>query len=317
MKISIIIPCYNEAESITLLLEQIQVVMDRDLPDYFFEIIVIDDGSIDGTVNALKKFAFNFELKIIIFHQNSGKSLALMSGFKYATGDFIISMDGDLQDSPDDIPRFIKKLLSGYDLVSGWRKSRRDSMVRKIGSKVYNWTIHALTGMKIHDQNSGFKAYRAELVKRLYVYGQFHRYLPLQAYLLGARVDEIVIKNNYRLFGSSKYKTFRYQGLFDLMSVLFTFKFLHSPLHFFGSIGFMLIIPGTITLLYLLINHLLFVTGIGGVLLVDRPMLFLATVLILIGSNITLTGFVCDFILHHDLRKNIDIILASTIKKIE
>jgi len=313
VEISVVVPCYNEEESIPQLCNEIHdSLINFGVTKNEFEIIIVNDGSSDGTRKQVKDLIIKHEnIKLISFRNNKGKSLALMAGFKASLGRIIVTMDGDLQDSSSDIPKLIAKLNEGYDLVSGWREKRRDSTFRKLGSKIYNISISLLTTLKIHDQNSGMKVYRKHLVQKLHVYGQFHRYLPLQAHLLGFRVGEVAVENFDRKYGASKYRALRYEGLFDLLSVLFIFKFSLSPLHFFGVIALALIIPSLGVLGYLIFSHVAFLFDLGGLTLVNRPLLILSLIVLLLGINILLTGFVCDFILHHYVNRNIDEIIES------
>lgn len=315
LEFSFVIPAFNEEQSLDELVRRISEVVRSNWPGSPFEIVFVDDGSTDSTWRVINRLREAHPLITgIRMRRNFGKSLALMAGFKKATGRFVVTMDADLQDNPEDLPTLIKKLNEGYDLVGGWRQNRQDTFIRKIGSRLVNFFTYKVSGLKARDLNCGFKVYRGEIIKKLFIYGQLHRFIPLQAHLMGFRVAEAPIANSERKYGESKYRAFRYQGLFDLMSLLFTFKYAHSPLHFFGLIGFAFIIPSSMSLTYFLGKHVLYWAGFGEqYMLFNRPLLSLFLVSFMIGVVILLTGFVCDFILHHHTRNSIDVILALSV----
>lgn len=312
---SVVVPVHCEAATLPDLCDRVERVFAQMGCGDRFEMLVVDDGSTDDTPLVLQQLAKERRyVRYITFRRNFGKALALMAGFQYVNGNVLITMDGDLQDNPEDIPAFLSKLNEGYDLACGWRRNRADKSSRKIGSKIFNATVALTTGLGIHDINCGFKAYRAEVVRAICIYGHYHRYIPVLAHLVGFKVGEVSVVNSERKYGSSKYSTFRYQGFFDLLSILFIHKYGLSPLHFFGTASMALLIPSTAELLYLLSQFILFLLGHNeGYVPLNRPLLLLSLVGILVGVIIFFTGFVCDFILHHQIRGRINEILAVSI----
>lgn len=307
LKYTVIAPVYCEEESLVELADRVVATFAEMGESDSFELLLVDDGSTDGTARVIHQLEeARPYIRSVTLRRNCGKSMALMAGFEHAAGSFVFTMDGDLQDNPEDMPALLNKLGEGFDMVTGWRQRRQDQIVRRLGSRLFNWVVARTTGLRLHDLNCGFKLYRQEVIKSLVVFGQYHRYIPLQAHLIGYRVSEAKIGNSARKYGKSKYRAFRYQGAFDLLSILFTYKYGLNPLHFFGVIGLMMILPSFAALLYLLVEHIIFWTGIGGgVPLFPRPLLSLSLSVLLMGIFIFLTGFVCDFILHHQIRRNI------------
>jgi len=243
MKISVVIPVYNEVESVEQLYKElIKVLSSFDS----YQIIFVDDGSSDGSVNVIKKIVKNDKnTKIIQFHRNYGKSAALGEGFKNADGEYIVTMDADLQDDPKEVPNLIAKLEEGFDLVSGWKKDRKDPLSKKIPSKFFNFITRLFTGVKIHDFNCGLKIYRQSVVKTLEIYGGRHRYIPALAGYKNFKVTEIIVNHRPRLYGETKYGGTRiFHGFFDLISILFLSKYTQSPLYFFGKIGLYTLLSG-------------------------------------------------------------------------
>ncbi len=243
MKISVVIPVYNEVESVEQLYKElIKVLSSFDS----YQIIFVDDGSSDGSVNVIKKIVKNdINTKIIQFHRNYGKSAALGEGFKNADGEYIVTMDADLQDDPKEVPNLIAKLEEGFDLVSGWKKDRKDPLSKKIPSKFFNFITRLFTGVKIHDFNCGLKIYRQSVVKTLEIYGGRHRYIPALAGYKNFKVTEIIVNHRPRLYGETKYGGSRiFHGFFDLISILFLSKYTQSPLYFFGKIGLYTLLSG-------------------------------------------------------------------------
>ena len=236
MKISIVIPVFNEAESIQELYSQIKKSL-KGQDEY--EIIFIDDGSSDNSkkhINVIIDQDSN--VRMISFYRNFGKSAALSEGFKYTSGDIIITMDADLQDDPNEITNLINKLDEGYDLVSGWKKKRYDPWTKTMPSKIFNFVTRLLTGVKIHDFNCGLKAYRSSVVKSIEIFGGRHRYIPALAGQKNFSVSEIIVNHRPRIHGETKYGGSRiFHGFFDLLTILFLNKYTQQPLHFFGSIG--------------------------------------------------------------------------------
>ena len=243
MKISVVIPVYNEVDS----LEQLYNELSEVLSGYnSYQIIFVDDGSSDGSKKAISKIIDNdTNTKIIQFHRNYGKSAALAEGFKNADGEYIVTMDADLQDDPNEIPNLVKKLEEGFDLVSGWKKDRKDPLSKRIPSKFFNFITKLFTGVKIHDFNCGLKIYRQSVVKTLEIYGGRHRYIPALAGYKKFKVAEIIVNHRPRLFGETKYGGSRmFHGFFDLISILFLSKYTQSPLYFFGKIGLFTFLAG-------------------------------------------------------------------------
>tara|TARA_B100001245_G_C22894017_1_gene431140 strand:+ start:2318 stop:3244 length:927 start_codon:yes stop_codon:yes gene_type:complete len=243
MKISVVIPVYNEVESVEQLYKElIKVLSSFDS----YQIIFVDDGSSDGSVNVIKKIIENdINTNIIQFHRNYGKSAALGEGFKNANGEYIVTMDADLQDDPKEIPNLVSKLEEGFDLVSGWKKNRKDPLSKKIPSKFFNFITRLFTGVKIHDFNCGLKIYRQSVIKTLEIYGGRHRYIPALAGYKNFKVTEIIVNHRPRLYGETKYGGSRmFHGFFDLISILFLSKYTQSPLYFFGKVGLYTFLSG-------------------------------------------------------------------------
>jgi len=236
MKITIIIPVFNEKESLSNLINELNI----NLKKYeSYEVIFIDDGSSDGTTQFLIQICNeNQKYKLIQFYRNYGKSAALNEGFKLASGDYIITMDADLQDDPKEIENLILKLQEGWDLVSGWKKTRLDPLNKRVPSKIFNFVTSFMTGVKIHDFNCGLKGYRNAVVKSIDIYGGRHRYIPALAGQRKFKVTEIVVNHRSRKFGETKYGGSRiFHGFFDLITILFLNKYTQQPLHLFGSVG--------------------------------------------------------------------------------
>ncbi|MGI0480648.1 glycosyltransferase family 2 protein [Geminocystis sp. CENA526] len=293
MDLSLVIPIYNEAENIPLLIGAIT----EGLKDtsYVYEIICIDDGSIDNSVEILKDIAkTNPHVKAIILRRNYGQTPAIAAGFENATGKVIITLDGDLQNDPADIPLLLNKLDEGYDLVSGWRKNRQDNtLTRLLPSKIANGIISKITGVKLNDYGCSLKAYRSELIADLNLYGELHRFLPALAYIEGAKITEIPVNHHARRFGKSKYgldRTFRV--IMDLLTVFFIKKFLTRPMHVFGFFGLFSLIIGVIIGTYLTFLKL----GLGKSI-ADRPLLILCVLLILTGVQLFCFGLLGELMM--------------------
>ncbi|MFC1550236.1 glycosyltransferase family 2 protein [Candidatus Neomarinimicrobiota bacterium] len=256
--ISIVIPIYNEKESLPELVSQITTALSNILN---WEVVFIDDGSIDGSSNELVRLAENDEkIKLIQFHRNFGKSAAMSEGFKLASGDYIITLDADLQDDPAEIPNLVNKLEEGFDLVSGWKKERKDPLNKKIPSRIFNFVTSLLTGVRIHDFNCGIKIYKSVVAKSLDIYGGRHRYIPALAGQKRFKITEIPVNHRPRMFGVTKYGGSRYfHGFFDLISILFLRKYTQQPLHLFGGIGLIGVLLGLCIDLYVL--YLKYVVG--------------------------------------------------------
>ena len=290
MKLSLIIPVYNEQDNVLPLYNKLKAVL-----EYDHELIFIDDGSKDNTYEILKNIQKkDSKLKIIRFRNNFGKSEALSKGFKHAKGDIIITMDGDLQDDPEEIPRFIEKIKEDYDLVVGWKYKRQDPLSKTIPSKFFNFLIKVLTGVKIHDSNCCFKAYKKEVVKNLKIYGELHRYIPSLVNWKGFKVTEIKVKHHKRLHGKSKYGFSRLlKGFLDLLTIKFLIKYSKKPLHFFGSIGIISFLLGALISVYLVYEKYFLNINIGS-----RPMLILGVLLLIIGVQFICLGLLGEMILN-------------------
>jgi glycosyltransferase involved in cell wall biosynthesis len=293
MDLSLVIPIYNEAENIPPLIDAIvNSLKDTGLT---YEIICVDDGSQDGSTNVLKEFsAINPHVKGVILRRNYGQTPAMAAGFKNATGKVIVTLDGDLQNDPADIPLLLSKLEEGYDLVSGWRKNRQDDpLTRLLPSKIANFIISKITGVKLRDYGCSLKAYRGELIADLNLYGELHRFLPALAYIEGAKITEIPVNHHARRFGKSKYglgRTFRV--IMDLLTVFFMKKFLTRPMYVFGFFGLISLILGVFIGVYLTFIKLGLGKSIG-----DRPLLILCVLLILTGVQLFSFGLLAELLM--------------------
>ena len=291
--ISVVIPLYNEADGLELLLEQLLEVM-RPMAEPF-ELVLIDDGSTDGTAERLQQLARDTpELVAVLLRRNYGQTPAMAAGFDVSRGRVIVTMDGDLQNDPGDIPRIVNRLREGYDLVSGWRHQRQDKQLsRKLPSRLANRLIGKVTGVRLHDYGCSLKAYRRELVADMNLYGELHRFLPALASIEGARIDEIKVNHRPRQFGQSKYgidRTFRV--LMDLLTIWFLQRFLTQPMHVFGFAGFLAITTSSLLGLYLLADRFLLGQDIGA-----RPLLLLSAVLGLAGVQMFCLGLLGELLM--------------------
>jgi glycosyltransferase involved in cell wall biosynthesis len=296
-KYSIVVPFHNEQENLTLLYDRLKAVMEG-VGDTF-ELVFVDDGSTDNTYRLLQEIAaIDSRVVVVRLRRNFGQTAALAAGFDHAIGERIIAMDGDLQHDPYDIPNFIEKLDEGYDIVSGWRKKRIDNFViRRIPSKIANKLMARLSGVDIHDFGTTFKAYKAEVIRDVPLYGELHRFIPAVASGYGASIIEIPIKNVNRERGVSHYgisRTFRV--MFDLLTIRFLLKYLSRPLHFFGRYGSLSIIAGSLIAFYML---LLKVFTHQHILDQHGPLLILASVLIVAGVNLLCFGLIAELQVRH------------------
>jgi len=296
--LSIIIPVYNEEGNIAELYEKLCSILS--VLNETYEIIFVDDGSIDNTFREIKAIQDN-NIRIVRFQRNYGKAAALSCGFKKSRGDFVITLDGDQQDDPKEIPRFLDKLKE-FDMVSGWKVKRQDPVSKTFPSKCFNKLTRFITGVKINDFNCGYKGYRREVVKNINLYGEFHRYIPVLAHWKGYTVGEIEVEHHPRIHGKSKYGAERLlKGCLDLITVTFLMLYKKRPLHMFGGIGFVLGFSGIAISMYLL---LLWATGtrIG-----DRPLLMLGILLTVIGAQFVSLGLIGELITNS--RNNDDYII--------
>nr|WP_290223562.1 glycosyltransferase family 2 protein [Trichocoleus desertorum] len=293
LQVSVIVPIYNEVESLPHLIEAIATSVTENQISY--EIVCVDDGSSDGSTELLKQLAqTRTDLRAVILRRNYGQTAAMSAGFKHARGKVLITLDGDLQNDPADIPHLLACLDEGYDLVSGWRKARQDAaLTRLLPSKIANWLIGNVTGVKLHDYGCSLKAYRAELVADMNLYGELHRFLPALAFIEGARITEIPVRHHARRFGQSKYGLGRtLRVLMDLFTIFFMKKFLTRPMHVFGSFGLASMVAGVLLGSYLTFLKLGLGQSIG-----DRPLLILAVVLFLAGIQLFSFGLLAELLM--------------------
>ncbi|WP_138499942.1 glycosyltransferase family 2 protein [Nostoc sp. PA-18-2419] len=291
--VSVVVPIHNEVESLPLLIEAIASTLSSSQISY--EIICVDDGSNDGSGEFLRQEAqARSDLKAVILRRNYGQTAAMAAGFHYALGKAIVSLDADLQNDPADIPMLLAKLDEGYDLVSGWRQKRQDGAInRLLPSKIANWLIRRTTGVNIHDYGCSLKAYRAELLADMNLYGELHRFLPTLAYIEGARITEIPVRHHPRRFGRSKYGIWRtFRVLMDLLTILFMKRFLTRPMHVFGLLGLISMVSGTLIGIYLTFIKLAFGEMIG-----NRPLLILAVLLLVTGVQLFCFGLLAELLM--------------------
>lgn len=290
--ISVVVPLKDEEASVAILIERI-ITVARDTPLNLAEIVVVDDGSIDGTWATIEALAKkHLELTALRLRRNFGKATALMVGVGAATGEIVITMDGDLQDDPDELPRFLAEIVAGADLVSGWKKERHDPLTKTLPSRFFNAVTAWVSGIKLHDFNCGYKAYRREIFETVQLYGELHRYTPVLADALGYRVSEITVRHHPRRFGKSKYGVARFvRGFLDLLTVLMITRFAYRPSHLFGGIGTILLVIGGACVTYLVGLKLFTGASIG-----DRPLLLLGAFVAIIGVQLLLFGMLAELI---------------------
>ncbi len=300
MDISVVVPLLNEEESLPELVEWIDRVMKTN--GFSYEVLLIDDGSSDGSWGVIEQLIEKHKtIRGIKFRRNYGKSAALYVGFAATKGDVVITMDADLQDSPDEIPELYRMIKQdGYDLVSGWKKKRHDPVFTKnIPSKFYNWTVRRISGIKLHDMNCGLKAYRSNVVKSIEVYGEMHRYIPVLAKWAGyKKIGEKVVQHQERKYGVTKFGLERFiRGPLDLLSVTFITRFGKKPMHFFGMWGALMFLSGGIITMWMIIgklyaqfNHLKYRA------VTDQPLFYIALVLVILGVQLFLAGFLGELI---------------------
>jgi glycosyltransferase involved in cell wall biosynthesis len=308
MDISIIIPLYNEEESIPHLITWIEKVVDEH--KYSCEIIIINDGSSDSSWKVIENLVKNNNnIKGISFQRNYGKSAALHCGFQAAQGDVVITMDADLQDSPDEIPGLYKMITDeNYDLVSGWKKKRYDSKLAKnIPSKLYNATARKISGIKLHDMNCGLKAYRKDVVKSIEVYGEMHRYIPIIAKWAGFyNIGEKIVEHRARQYGETKFGFNRFiHGYLDLLTIMFISKFRKSPMHLFGAIGSLMFFLGFVAAVWLGAYKIYCVSkGIHAILVANNPYFYIALTAMILGTQLFLAGFLAELISRNSPDRN-------------
>jgi len=304
MDLSVIIPLYNEAES----LPELKAWIDRSLKDFTYELIFVDDGSTDGSWEVIQKMA-DENVHGIRFRRNYGKSAALYEGFAAAQGDIVVTMDADLQDSPEEIPEMVRMIREeGYDLVSGWKQHRQDNALTKnLPSKLYNWTARKVTGIHLHDMNCGIKAYKAEVVKNIEVYGEMHRYIPYLAKNAGfGKIGEKPVHHQKRKFGVSKFGMNRFvNGFLDLMSLWFLSRFGGKPMHFFGTSGILMFLVGFVMTVWIIVAKLYHqANGLPFRAVTDQPLFYLALLAVILGAMFFLSGFVGEMISRSATNRN-------------
>jgi dolichol-phosphate mannosyltransferase len=295
--ISVVVPVYDEERSVALLYDELRSALEPlGTP---WEAIFVDDGSTDGTFAALTRLHNGTDnVRVVRLRRNFGKAAALIAGFDQARGDTVVTIDGDLQDDPSEIPRLLAKLDEGFDLVSGWKTRRRDRLSRRILSRIFNRVTSAFSGVHLHDMNCGLKAYRAEVVHGLRLYGELHRFIPVLAHYRGFRIAELPVNHRPREHGRSRYGVERYlRGFLDLLTVSFIGRYRHRPLHLFGGLGLILGAFGTAILVYLTVLKAL------GNAIGHRPLLLLGVLLLVIGMQFFSLGLISEMITsHHEER---------------
>jgi glycosyltransferase involved in cell wall biosynthesis len=295
--ISVVIPVQDEERSVELLYDELRAAIEPLGTDW--EAIFVDDGSTDGTFAALTRLhSRNENVRVVRLRRNFGKAAALVAGFDQVQGDTVVTIDGDLQDDPAEIPRLLAKLDEGFDLVSGWKAHRRDPLTRRIPSRLFNSVTSRFSGVRLHDMNCGLKAYRAEVVHGLRLYGELHRFIPVLAHYRGFRIAELPVNHRAREHGRSRYGLERYlRGFLDLLTVSFMGRYRHRPLHLFGGLGLLLTTIGIGILIYLSVDKALG-HAIGG-----RPLLTLGVLLVVVGMQFFSLGLISEMITsHHEER---------------
>lgn len=290
--LSIVVPLYNEDESLPELYRTIkQVVGDMDISH---EILFVDDGSTDRSLEVIRGFQDQDPaVKVLSFRKNHGKSAALQVGFSHSQGDIVITMDADLQDDPNEVPNLVAKLDEGFDLVSGWKKKRHDPISKTIPSKLWNLGVSWISGLRLHDFNCGLKAYRQDVVKSFQVYGEMHRFLPVLAKWAGYKITEIPVQHHARKYGKTKYGVSRFlSGFLDLITVVFLSKYTRKPLHLFGTIGMICMLLGFVICIYLAVGWF------QGIWIGNRPILLLGVLLIVVGVQFFSIGLLGEMLTH-------------------
>ena len=309
MDLSIVIPLFNEEESLPELEAWIRRVMEKE--GFSYEIIMVDDGSKDGSWRVIEQLAGgNSRLRGIKFQRNYGKSAALNTGFLAAQGRVVATLDADLQDSPEELPGLYRMIVEeGYDMVSGWKKKRKDPLFSKnIPSKFYNWTARLMTGIKLHDFNCGLKAYNQDVVKSIEVYGEMHRYIPVLAKWAGfSNIGEKVVAHQERKYGTTKFGIERFiRGPLDLMSVIFISRFSKRPMHFFGALGSLIFTLGFFAAGYIGVNKLYRLhQKLPTILVADNPYFYISLTCMIIGTLLFVTGFLAELVTRNAPQRNV------------
>ena len=288
--ISIVIPLHNEERSIALLYDELQAALEP--LEQEWETVFVDDGSVDGSFAALTRLHdANENVRVVRLRRNFGKAAALAAGFGQARGEIVVTIDADLQDDPAEIPRLLVKLDEGFDLVSGWKTHRRDPLRRRALSRIFNWVTGRVSGLRLHDMNCGLKAYRAEVVRGMPLYGELHRFIPVLAQFRGFRVAELPVNHRAREHGHSRYGVERYlRGFLDLLTVSFIGRYRHRPLHLFGGLGLILGLFGLAILVYLTVVKVL------GHAIGERPLLTLGVLLVVVGLQFFSLGLISEML---------------------
>lgn len=294
--LSVVIPAFNEEESLNPLYAEIKSALKNS--DY--EIIFIDDGSTDKSLSLLKNFnKKDKRVRVYSFRKNQGKAEALTFGFQKVNGDYVATLDADLQDKPTEIPKLMDKAKEGWDVVCGWRKKRQDPPLKILSSRLFNFLTRAFWGLRLHDYNCGLKIYTKEAAKTLHIYGGLYRFIPLLLYQEGFRVCEVPVIHQGRKYGKSKYRFSKiWSDLPDIFTMLFLVRYSKRPLHFFGLIGFILFFFG-----FIILSYLTFIKFFGGGI-GERPILFLGMLLVLTGFQVFLTGFLADLFINLSQRSS-------------
>lgn len=302
MDISLVIPLLNESESLPELEDWIHRVMMTH--NFSYEVIMVDDGSTDNSWEIIEALQVkNPSIRGIKFRRNYGKSAALNEGFLAVKGDVVITMDADLQDSPDEIPELYRMIMAEkFDLVSGWKKKRYDPLSKTIPTKLYNWAARRMSGIYLHDFNCGLKAYKRDVIKSIEVYGEMHRYIPVLAKWAGfTKIGEKVVEHRARKYGVTKFGLSRFiNGPLDLLSITFVGRFGKKPMHFFGTLGLLAFLFGFGILAYLSVSKLVF----REFNIADRPMFFFGILLLIVGSQLFLTGFLAEMMARNSPNRN-------------
>ena len=300
MDLSVVIPLYNESESITPLIQEIVSVVQKN--EFKTEIIFINDGSTDGSWKKINENQKNHHQNVFIrginFRKNLGKSNALNQGFKYAMGKVVVTMDADLQDNPIEIPKFVNSILvNGFDVTSGWKKNRKDPFSKTFPTKIFNWATRLFSGIHLHDFNCGFKAYKLEVVKNITVSGEMHRYIPLLVKRKGyTKIGEMIVSHRVREHGKSKFGVERFSnGFLDLLTILFLNKFGNRPMHFFGLLGLICFVIGFCVAGYFTYTKLF----LNYYNMTERPLFFFGLLSMIIGSQLFLVGFLAEMIIRN------------------
>ncbi|WP_420388035.1 glycosyltransferase family 2 protein [Roseivirga sp.] len=315
INISIVIPLFNEEESLPELIEWISRV--NNSHGFSYEIILVDDGSTDNSWKVIEELQAQHPIKGIRFSRNYGKSAALNTGFRHTQGEVVITMDADLQDSPDEIPELYRMIKEGNHMVSGWKKTRHDPITKTIPSKFFNRVTRIISGIKLHDFNCGLKAYDQKLVKTLEIYGEMHRYIPVIAKRNGfTKISEKVVEHRARKYGKTKFGLERFiYGFLDLLSISFVSKYKKRPMHFFGSLGSLSFLAGFVMVLWIIWEKMRAIYILKSSEyrdVVEQPLFFLALTAIIIGVQLFLAGFIGEMMVMNNSRKN-DYIIEQTV----